>query len=66
MKTKFIQYLSHNSSPTKNNRWKTPTQGGKVHARKRKKKLTNQKEDSQVNSFTLNRRKHQSLFLNIS
>jgi hypothetical protein len=33
-KTKFIQYLS---SPTKDNRWKTPTQGGKLHPRKSKK-----------------------------
>jgi hypothetical protein len=24
----------HKSSPTKNNRWKTPTQGGKLHTRK--------------------------------
>jgi hypothetical protein len=38
-KTKFTQYLS---SPTKLNRWKTPSKGGKLHPRKSKKELFQQ------------------------
>jgi hypothetical protein len=33
---------SHKSSPTKNNKWKTPTQGGKLQARKIKKLIFQQ------------------------
>ena len=37
-KTKFIQYLSTNpQSPTKDNRWKMPTQEVKLHPRKARK-----------------------------
>jgi hypothetical protein len=32
----------HKSSPTKNSRWKTPPQGGKLHPRKRKKLIFEQ------------------------
>jgi hypothetical protein len=32
----------HMSSPTKDDRWKTPTQGGKLHPRKRKKVIFQQ------------------------
>jgi hypothetical protein len=35
-KKKLIIYF-HISSPTENNRWKTPTQGGKLHPRKSEK-----------------------------
>jgi hypothetical protein len=41
-KTKFTQYLFHKSIPTKDNKWKTPTQGGKLHPRKSKKVIFQQ------------------------
>jgi hypothetical protein len=49
--TKQIYTLSfHKSSPTKDNRWKTPTQGEKLHAKKQESNLsTNSKEDSHIN-----------------
>jgi hypothetical protein len=46
-KTKFTQYLSTNP---KDNRWKTPTQGGKLHHRKSKKVIFQQtKKDNHTN-----------------
>jgi hypothetical protein len=42
----------HRSSPTNDNRWKTPTQGGKVQPRKKQESnllSTNPKEDSHIN-----------------
>jgi hypothetical protein len=42
----------HKSSPTKNNRWKTLTQEGKLYPRKSKQESsfsTNPKEDSHTN-----------------
>jgi len=51
-KTKFAQKYFHKSSPTKDNRWKTPTQGGKLHHRKSKKVIflqqTHKKRDTQI------------------
>jgi hypothetical protein len=32
----------HKTSPTKDNKWKTPTQGGKLHPRKSKKVIFQQ------------------------
>jgi hypothetical protein len=40
-KTKFTQSF-HKSSPTKDNRWKIPTQGVKLHPRKSKKVIFQQ------------------------
>jgi hypothetical protein len=49
-KKKFFYTISfHKSSPTENNRWKTPKQGGNIHPRKRQENnllTTNPKEDS--------------------
>jgi hypothetical protein len=41
----------HKSSPTKDDRWKTPTQGGKLYPRKKQESnlSTNPKEDSHTN-----------------
>jgi hypothetical protein len=41
----------HKSSPIKDNRWKMPTQEGKLHLRKRKRNplSTNPKEDNHTN-----------------
>jgi hypothetical protein len=41
----------HKSSPKKDNRWKTPTQGQKLHPRKKQESnlSTNPKEDSHTN-----------------
>jgi hypothetical protein len=36
-KKKIYTISFHKSKPTKDNRWKTPTQGGKLHPRKSKK-----------------------------
>jgi hypothetical protein len=44
--------IFHKSSPTKDNRWKTPAQGGKLHPRKSKKVIIfqqTQKEGSHIN-----------------
>jgi hypothetical protein len=43
----------HKSSPTKDNRWKTLTQGGKIHHRKKQDSnlSTNPKEDSHTNTI---------------
>jgi hypothetical protein len=38
-KTKIDTISFHQSSPTKDNRWETPTQGGKLHPRKSKKTI---------------------------
>jgi hypothetical protein len=44
-KQKQIYTISlHKSSPTKDNRWKTPTQGGKLHPRKSKKVIFQQSQ----------------------
>jgi hypothetical protein len=52
-KTKFTQISLHESSPSKNNEEKTPTQRWKLHPRKSKKSntLTKLKEDSHKNRF---------------
>jgi hypothetical protein len=34
-----LHSISHKSSISKDNRWKTPTQGGKLHPRKSKKEI---------------------------
>jgi hypothetical protein len=50
-KTKFTQYLSTNPA-LQRNRWKTPTQGRKLHPRKIKKVIffqQTQKEESHTN-----------------
>jgi hypothetical protein len=47
-KTKFTQYLSTISSPTKDNRWKTPIQGGKLHPRKGKKVIFFQQTQKKI------------------
>jgi hypothetical protein len=41
----------YKSSPTKDSRWKTPTQGGKLHPRKKQENnvSTNPKEDRHTN-----------------
>jgi hypothetical protein len=41
----------HKSSPTKDNRWNTPTQGGKLHSRKKQENTLskNSKENNQTN-----------------
>ena len=46
-KTKFTQYTFHKSSPTKDNRWKIPTQGVKRHPR-RSKKVTFQQTHTNI------------------
>jgi hypothetical protein len=38
----------HTSSPTKNDRWKTPTQGGKLHPRKSKKVIFFQQTQKKI------------------
>jgi hypothetical protein len=68
-KTTFTQSF-HKSSPTKDNRWKTPTQGRKLHPRKSNKVIfqqTQKKIAHKHNSTSNNKnnRKQQSLFLNI-
>jgi hypothetical protein len=60
------------SSPTKDNRWKTATQGEKLHPRKSKKIFFSNKGKRRLtqkhNSICKdkNNRKQQSLFFNIS
>ena len=68
----------HKSSPTKDNKWKTPTQGGRLHPRKSKKVIFYQqnpkpKKDSHTSIIpplttkTTGRKNHfSSVFLNIS
>ena len=41
-KTKFTKTSFHKSSPSKDNKWNTSTQEGKLHARKRKKVIFQQ------------------------
>jgi hypothetical protein len=48
----FTQYLFYKLGPTKDNRLKTPTQGGKLHPRKIRNVIffqKNRKEDSHTN-----------------
>jgi hypothetical protein len=42
----------HKSSPTKYNRWKTPTQEGKLHPRKSKKVIFFQKTQKKIATRT--------------
>ena len=51
-KNKFTQQSFHKSSPTKDNRWKTPTQGGKLHPRKSKKAIFFQQTQKKIDTQT--------------
>ena len=73
---KNYKIFLHKSSPSNDNKWKTPTQEGKLHQRKSKKViffLTNQKEDNHTqkkknhNSISIdkNNRKQQSFFFSL-
>jgi hypothetical protein len=68
--TKQIYTISsHKNSPTKDNRWKTPTEEGKLHPRKSKKIIfqeTQKKMAIQTENNIKNKRKQQLLFLNLS
>jgi hypothetical protein len=43
----------HKSSPTNNNRWKTPTQGRKLHSRKMKKVIYFQQTQKKIAKQTI-------------
>jgi hypothetical protein len=51
MKKQIYTISFHESSPTKDNRWKTPTQRGKLHPRKKQESnlSTNPKENRHTN-----------------
>jgi hypothetical protein len=51
-RTKFTQLSFHKSSPTKDKRWKTPTQGGKLHPRKSKKVIFFQQTRKKITTQT--------------
>ena len=64
-KNKFMKYFPQKSSTNKKNRWKMPSQGGKLHARKSRKVIFFQKTQRRQPRKHKNNRKKQSLFLNI-
>ena len=51
-KNNFTQYLSTNPTIQKNNKWKTPTQGGKLHPRKTKKIIFLQQTQKKIATQT--------------